>query len=146
MYKNFIRLNFRIRQALRRPLVSSCAWRNAANQWFNWLSLYNFETCLTREGKKVNHQQQAQLVEALRYKPHGRGFNSQWCHKIFHWHNPSCGLSVDSASYRNEYQEYFLVGKSGRCVGLTTLPPSYPDCLGIWEPQHPGTLRACPGL
>jgi hypothetical protein len=34
----------------------------------------------------------------------------------------------------------------GRCVGLTTLPPSCADCLEIWEPQPPGTLRACPGL
>jgi hypothetical protein len=34
----------------------------------------------------------------------------------------------------------------GRCVGLTTLPPSCVDCLEIWEPQTPGTLRACPGL
>jgi len=25
----------------------------------------------------------AQLVEALRYKPEGRGFDSQWCHWIF---------------------------------------------------------------
>jgi len=30
------------------------------------------------------------------------------------------------------------------CVGLTTLPPSYADCLEIWEPQPPGTLKACP--
>jgi len=36
-------------------------------------------------------------------------------------------------------------GKGGRCVGLTTLPPSCADCLEIWEPQFPGTLRACPG-
>jgi hypothetical protein len=43
----------------------------------------------------------------------------------------------------NEYQEYFLGDKSGRCVGLT-LPPSCADCLEIWEPQHPGTLKACP--
>jgi hypothetical protein len=28
-------------------------------------------------------------------------------------------------------------GKDGRCVGLTTLPPSYADCLEIWEPQTP---------
>jgi len=47
---------------------------------------------------------------------------------------------------RNEYQEYFLGGKGGRCVGLTTLPPSYEDCLEIWESQPPGTLRACPGV
>jgi hypothetical protein len=30
------------------------------------------------------------------------------------------GPGVDSASNRNEYQEYFLGGKRGRCVGLTT--------------------------
>jgi hypothetical protein len=44
---------------------------------------------------------------------------------------------------RNEYQEYFLGGKGGRCVGLTILPPSCADCLEIWEPQPPGTLKAC---
>jgi hypothetical protein len=37
-------------------------------------------------------------------------------------------------------------GKGGRCVGLTTLPPSYADCLKMWEPQTLGTPRACPGL
>ena len=46
----------------------------------------------------------------------------------------------------NKYQEYLLKGKGGRCVGLTTLPPSCADCLEIWEPQTPGTLRVCPGL
>ena len=30
------------------------------------------------------------------------------------------GPGVDSASNRNEYQEYFLWGKGGRCVRLTT--------------------------
>jgi len=25
-------------------------------------------------------------------------------------------------------------GKGGRCVGLTTLPPSYANCLEMWEP------------
>jgi len=28
----------------------------------------------------------------------------------------------------------FPGGKGGRCVGLTTLPPSCADCLEIWEP------------
>jgi hypothetical protein len=50
------------------------------------------------------------------------------------------------ATNRNEYQEYFLGGKGDRCLGLTTLPPSWADCLEIWEPQPPGNLRACPGL
>jgi hypothetical protein len=74
----------------------------------------------------------AQLVEALRYKPEGGGFNSRWCQWIFSlayscW--PHYGPGVDSASNRNAYQEYFLGGKRGRCVGLTTLPPSSADCL-----------------
>jgi hypothetical protein len=37
-------------------------------------------------------------------------------------------------------------GKGGRCVGLTTLPPSCANCNGIWKLQPPGTLTACPGL
>jgi len=32
----------------------------------------------------------------------------------------------------------FAGGKGGRCVGLTTLPPSFADFLEIWEPQTPG--------
>ena len=46
----------------------------------------------------------------------------------------------------NEYREYFLVGKSDRCVLLITLPPSCAECHEIWEPQAPGNLRASPGL
>ena len=68
---------------------------------------------------------------------------------IFHWHNPSVhtiALGSTQSFNRNEYQEYFLGDKSGRCQGLTTLPPSCADCLEIWEPQPPGNLRACPGL
>ena len=30
-----------------------------------------------------------QLVEALSYKPEGRGFHSRWCHWNFHLHNSS---------------------------------------------------------
>jgi hypothetical protein len=51
------------------------------------------------------------------------------------------GPGVDSASNRNEYQEYFLGGKRGRCVWLTTLPPSCAYCLETlgsstsWNPK-----------
>jgi len=83
----------------------------------------------------------AQLVMALHYKPEGRGFGSRWCRNFLHY-----GPGVDTASNRNEYQEYFLWGKAGLCLGLTTLPPSYIDCHEIWESQLPGTLRVCPGL
>ena len=49
--------------------------------------------------------------EALRYKSEGRGFDSRWCHwnfplTKFFW--PHYGPAVDSASDRNEYQEYLL--------------------------------------
>jgi hypothetical protein len=56
------------------------------------------------------------------------------------------GPVVELACNRNEYQEYFLGGKGGWCVGLTTLPPSCAECLEIWEPQSSGTLWSCPGL
>jgi hypothetical protein len=91
----------------------------------------------------------AQLVEATRYNPKGCGFDSRWClwnfslTLSFQLH---CGPGVDSASNRMEYQEYFLGGKGGRCVGLTTLPSSGTKCLEILEPHPSGTLRACPGL
>ena len=48
--------------------------------------------------------------------------------------------------YTYIYQEYFLGGKGGRCVGLTTLPSSCANCLEIWERQPPGTLQACNGI
>jgi hypothetical protein len=53
---------------------------------------------------------------------------------------------VELAYNRYEYQGYFMGGKGGRFVGLTTLPPSCADCLEIWEPQPPATSRARPGL
>jgi hypothetical protein len=40
----------------------------------------------------------AQLVEALHYKPKGRGFDSQWCHCNF---SLTYGPGVDSVSIRN---------------------------------------------
>ena len=53
----------------------------------------------------------AQLVEALCYKLGGCGFDFRWCHWNFSLtqsFQPHCGPGVDSASKRNEYQEYFL--------------------------------------
>ena len=49
---------------------------------------------------------------------------------------------------RNEYKEYFLWGKSGRCVGLTTLPPS---CAVLKCGSHNllgllGTVQVCNGI
>jgi len=56
------------------------------------------------------------------------------------------GPGVDSASNRNEYQEHFLGGKEGRCVRLTTLPPS---CAVVMKSgnfiflEPSGPLQAC---
>jgi len=79
----------------------------------------------------------------------GRVFDSRWCRRNFsltQFCRPQYVRGVGSASNRNEYQEYFLRGKGGRCVGLTTLPHSCGDSLEVWEPQPPGTIRACPGI
>ena len=91
----------------------------------------------------------AQLVEELTCKPEDRGFDSRWCHWNFpltYSFRPHYGPGVDSASNRNEYQECFLGFKGGRCVGLTTLPPSCADCLEIWEPQPPEPWGPVQGL
>ena len=61
-----------------------------------------------------------QLVEALRYNPEGRGFDSRWCHWNFsltYPFRPHYGLGVDSASNRIEYQEYFLGVKAAGLSG-----------------------------
>jgi hypothetical protein len=77
----------------------------------------------------------AKLVEALRYKPEGRGFDSRWCHWNF-----------SLTSFRPHYGP----GSKGcRCVGLTTLPPSCADGHEIWEPQllePSGPVQACSGI
>jgi len=64
---------------------------------------------------------------------------------IFHWHNPSSSTMVLGLTkpLTEMCTRNISWGKGGRCVGLTTLPPSCAECLEIWEPQPPGTLRAC---
>ena len=54
---------------------------------------------------------------------------------------------VDSAS-KNEYQD-IPGGKGGRCVRVTTLPPSCAECLVIWSlnrPEPSGPHRAVIGV
>jgi hypothetical protein len=55
----------------------------------------------------------AQLVEALRYRLKGSGFDSRWCHWNFSLtesFQPHYGPGVDSASNRNKYQGHILGG------------------------------------
>jgi len=67
---------------------------------------------------------------------------------IFRWHKILRIPGVESASNRNEYQEYFLGGKGGRCVRLTALSPSCAVAtktgkLNFLEPSGP--VQACNG-
>jgi hypothetical protein len=51
------------------------------------------------------------VVKVLYYKSEGRWFDSRWCHWIFpltYSFLSHYGPGVDSASNRNEYQDYFL--------------------------------------
>jgi hypothetical protein len=65
---------------------------------------------------------------------------------LFHWINPF-GRTVALISTQPvtiEYQRSSLGGKGGRCVGLTTLPPSCTDCLevlGTMAPLQPMAVR-----
>ena len=90
----------------------------------------------------------AQLGKVPRYKREGRGFDSRPCHWNFSGRILALGLNqpLTEKSTRNILWWAGGAGIGGRSVGLTTLPPSCADCLEIWEPQHPGTLRTCPGL
>jgi len=67
----------------------------------------------------------AQLVEALCYKSEGRGFDFRWCHSNFsltYYFLPHYDPGVDSASNRNECQEYILGVKATGAWG--------------WKPYH----------
>jgi hypothetical protein len=66
--------------------------------------------------------------------------------RIFFRHCPLCNPSGNTMALGSTQPltqistMHISWGKGGRCVGLTTLPPSCADCLKIWEPQRPGTL------
>jgi len=91
-------------------------------------------------------------VEALRYKPEGRGFDSRRCHWNFSltqssW--PQYDPGVDSASNRNEYQEYFLGVKVAGAWGWQPYHLHVPivlksRSLGLLEP--PRSAQACNGI
>jgi len=69
--------------------------------------------------------------------------------RIFHWCNPpsrTMTLGLTQPLTEMSTRNISWGGKGGRCVWLTTLPPSCANCLEIWKLQPPGTLRACPGL
>ena len=79
----------------------------------------------------------AQLIEALRYRSEGRGFDSRWGHWIFHGLNPS-GRTVTLGSTQSLTRVPGISpggleegSKGSRCIELTTLPLSGADCLEV---------------
>jgi hypothetical protein len=89
-----------------------------------------------------------QLVETLHYKPEGCGIDPDSVIRIFHLHNPSGRTMVLGSTQPLTEMSTRNVswGEGGRCVELITLLPKCVDCLKIWEPQPPGTLRTSQGL
>jgi hypothetical protein len=73
------------------------------------------------------------LIEELRYKPEGRGFDSRWGRNMaLGSTQPLTEMSTNNITWWE---------KGGQGVGLTTLLPSCADCLEIlgvptsWNPQ-----------
>jgi hypothetical protein len=64
------------------------------------------------------------MVEALRYKSEGRGFDFRCPYGLI----TALGSTQPLAEMSTRD---ISCGKGGRCVGLTPLPPSYADCLEI---------------
>ena len=75
------------------------------------------------------------LPETLHYKLEGLRLFSRWGHCVFSltyslW--PHNGPGINSATNKDEYQEYFMGDKGGRCVGLTVA-----IIEKLWEPSVP---------
>ena len=66
---------------------------------------------------------------------------------IFHLHNSTGrAMILGSTQSLTEMSTRSITGegvKGGRCLGLTTLPPSCADCLEMWEPQSTEVLKNC---
>jgi hypothetical protein len=72
---------------------------------FTFQNITHSDNCLLNSGLSV-----AQMVEALRYRPKCRGFDSLWRHWIFQFASffqPCYGPGLNSAFNRNAYQKYF---------------------------------------
>jgi hypothetical protein len=74
-------------------------------------------------------------LEALRYKPEGRGFDSRWCHWNFSlslssWLHYGPGVYLDSS--RKECQEYFLGGGGLKAAGAKGLQPCHFRVPIVW--------------
>ena len=99
----------------------------------------------------MNGDRASAVVKVLCYKSGGRWFDPSWCQWIFHWHK-ILPIALWHWGRLSLWQKWapgiFPGGKGGRCVRLTTLPPSCAVVmksgnLNFLEPSGP--LQACDG-
>jgi len=96
----------------------------------------------------------SQVVEILRYKPDGRGFDIEWCNNDFTylilraalWPTLPSVPRVKSASNRSECQGCFMWGKGGPYLGLSNLLSLCADIPEILKTSISWSARAFPGL
>jgi len=87
--------------------VRACACASSFDDWPNWFESY----LLTSQGFMcyyiyIRKHAGLQVIESLRHKPEGRGFDSRWSHWnlwLTYSFLPHYGTDVDSVSNRNEY-------------------------------------------
>jgi hypothetical protein len=136
---------------IRFPELSSCGLRNQTNWKLNWLAsvgLLSSEHLSTSDCTKFpfalvkHHCATSQKVA---------GAIPDGVTGIFYWHNPSGRTMVLGSIHplKKWVPRIFLGGKGSRCVGLTTLPPSWvivlkPRSLIFLEPSGP--VQACNGI
>ena len=81
------------------------------------------------------------VVKALCCKSVGSGIDSKrWSLKFILWQLTFPWALGSTQPLKNEYQG-IPGGKGGRCVRVTTLPPSCAECLVIWSLNRPEPSR-----
>jgi hypothetical protein len=127
----------------RKRYLRDCLWKLSRCLIASLLTLINLFLCLYKVNINTGRWQWAQLVEALRYEPEGRGFDSRWRHWIFNWPDTSSspmalGSTLTEMNTRN------LPGGKGRQArkadNFTAV--CEPIAKKMWEPRNLTTLWA----